>query len=68
MNHALAKPTACTPSSRTLVCADAAAAIEFYKKAFGAIEESRLPGPGGKLMTEVHIGQGRSRLAPYMKL
>jgi PhnB protein len=33
-----------------LVCADAAGAIEFYKKAFGAIEEFRLPGPGGKLM------------------
>jgi PhnB protein len=33
-----------------LVCANAAAAIEFYKKAFGAIEEFRLPGPGGKLM------------------
>jgi PhnB protein len=33
-----------------LVCANAAAAIEFYKKAFGAVEEFRLPGPGGKLM------------------
>ena len=33
-----------------LVCANAAAAIEFYKRAFGAIELSRLPGPGGKLM------------------
>ena len=33
-----------------LVCAGAADAIEFYKKAFGAVEEIRLPGPGGKLM------------------
>lgn len=33
-----------------LVCAGAAEAIEFYKKAFGAVELSRLPGPGGKLM------------------
>ena len=33
-----------------LVCAGAADAIEFYKKAFGATEEVRLPGPGGKLM------------------
>jgi uncharacterized glyoxalase superfamily protein PhnB len=33
-----------------LVCAGAAEAIEFYKKAFGAKEEARLPGPGGKLM------------------
>lgn len=33
-----------------LVCADAAAAIEFYKKAFNAVEVMRLPGPDGKLM------------------
>lgn len=33
-----------------LVCADAAAAIEFYKAAFGATELTRLPGPNGKLM------------------
>jgi PhnB protein len=33
-----------------LVCAGAAEAIEFYEKAFGAKEEVRLPGPGGKLM------------------
>jgi PhnB protein len=33
-----------------LVCAGAADAIEFYKKAFGALEEARLPGPDGKLM------------------
>src|SRR3990167_5304917 len=33
-----------------LVCAGAAEAIEFYKKAFNAIELARLPGPDGKLM------------------
>ena len=33
-----------------LVCKDAAAAIEFYKEAFGAVEVMRLPGPDGKLM------------------
>jgi len=33
-----------------LVCAGAADAIEFYKKAFGAVEEARLPGPQGKIM------------------
>jgi PhnB protein len=33
-----------------LVCAGAADAIEFYKKAFGATETSRMPGPNGKLM------------------
>jgi uncharacterized glyoxalase superfamily protein PhnB len=40
-----------------LVCAGAADAIEFYKKAFGATEEARLPGPGGKLMhAAIRIG------------
>lgn len=33
-----------------LVCRDAAAAIEFYKMAFGAIELFRLPMPDGKIM------------------
>jgi uncharacterized glyoxalase superfamily protein PhnB len=33
-----------------LVCNGAASAIEFYKKAFSAVELARLPGPGGKLM------------------
>jgi uncharacterized glyoxalase superfamily protein PhnB len=33
-----------------LVCAGAAEAIEFYKKAFGATEEARLAGPDGRLM------------------
>jgi uncharacterized glyoxalase superfamily protein PhnB len=33
-----------------LVCAGAAEAIEFYKKAFDAVEEVRMPAPNGKLM------------------
>jgi uncharacterized glyoxalase superfamily protein PhnB len=36
-----------------LICAGAANAIEFYKKAFGAAEEARLPGPNGKIMHAV---------------
>ena len=39
--------TAVTPH---LVCRGAAAAIEFYKNAFGAVECFRLPGPDGRLM------------------
>ncbi|MFQ5411051.1 MAG: VOC family protein [Phycisphaerae bacterium] len=37
---------------------DAAAAIEFYKKAFGAEELFRMPGPGGKgvMHAEIKIG------------
>jgi PhnB protein len=35
----------------------AAEAIDFYRKAFGAEEESRMPGPTGKLMhAEIRIG------------
>jgi PhnB protein len=33
-----------------LICAGAADAIEFYKKAFNAVEMGRLPGPQGKLL------------------
>jgi PhnB protein len=36
-----------TPS---LVVRDAAAAIDFYKKAFGAEEIMRMPGPDGRIM------------------
>lgn len=33
-----------------LVVDDAAAAIDFYVKAFGATEQGRIPGPGGKIV------------------
>ena len=40
-----------------LVCGGAADAIEFYKKAFNAVETSRLPGPDGKVMhAAIRIG------------
>ncbi len=40
-----------------LVCANAAAAIAFYTKAFGAVEESRLLAPDGKIMhAAIRIG------------
>ncbi|HEV3384907.1 MAG TPA: VOC family protein [Gemmata sp.] len=40
-----------------LVVNGAAAAIDYYKKAFGAIELVRMPGPGGKIMhAEIKIG------------
>lgn len=40
-----------------LVCAGAASAIEFYKKAFGAVELHRMPGPDGTLMhAAIRIG------------
>jgi len=43
-----------TPS---LVCREAARAIEFYKSVFGAAEIMRMPGPGGKIIhAELKIG------------
>jgi PhnB protein len=46
-----------------LVVHGAAQAIEFYKKAFGAKELRRSPGPGGKLMhAELQIGNSRLML------
>ena len=47
-----------------LVCADAAAAIDFYEEALGAVELGRLPGPGGKLMhAALRIGDSTLFLA-----
>ena len=50
-----------------LVCDGAAAAIEFYKAAFGAVELVRLPGPQGKLMHgSVRIGDSVLMLVDEM--
>jgi len=41
----------------TLTVKGAAQAIEFYKKALGAVEKGRFPGPGGLIMhAEIKIG------------
>jgi uncharacterized glyoxalase superfamily protein PhnB len=46
-----------------LVCDGAADAIEFYKKAFNAVEAGRMPGPGGKIMhAEMKIGDSHIML------
>lgn len=50
-----------------LICRDAAAAIEFYKRAFGATEIMRLPTPDGKLMhASVRIGNTMVMLVDEM--
>ena len=47
-----------------LVCADAVAAIDFYKNAFGAVEEVRLVASDGKLIhAGLHIGDSMIMLA-----
>lgn len=46
---------------------DAASALDFYQKAFGAEEIMRMPGPGGKIMhAEVRIGDSQLMLADEM--
>ena len=50
-----------------IVCAGAAEAIDFYKKAFGATELMRMPGPDGKLMhASVKIGDSMLMLVDEM--
>jgi len=66
MNKSKEKPVpdgmhAVTPH---LTCAGAADAIEFYKKAFNAVEIKRMPGPQGKLMHAlIRIGDSAVMLA-----
>lgn len=46
-----------------LVVKDAKKAIEFYKKAFGAVETLVIPAPGGKVMhAELQVGDSRFML------
>ena len=50
-----------------LVCAGAADAIQFYKKAFGAVETARIPGPQGRLIhAAVRIGDSTLMLVDEM--
>lgn len=57
MTHVLPIPEGMHTITPHLICAGAADAIEFYKKAFGAVEVGRLPGPQGKILhAMVRIG------------
>ena len=47
-----------------LILDDAARALEFYKKAFGAVELMRMPAPGGRIgHAEMRIGDSAVMLA-----
>jgi PhnB protein len=47
-----------------LIVKRGAAAIEFYKRVFGAVEHERMEGPGGKIRhAEITIGDSRVMLA-----
>jgi PhnB protein len=53
-----------TPS---LVVDDGARAIDFYRKAFGAQERMRMPGPDGRIVhAEIQIGDSRVMLSDEM--
>ncbi|BAL22502.1 VOC family protein [Azoarcus sp. KH32C] len=57
MAHVLPIPEGMHTITPHLICAGAADAIDFYKKAFGAVEVGRLPGPQGKILhAMVRIG------------
>ena len=58
------KPVGYHTATPYLTAHDAAAAIEFYKRAFGAIEVYRMQEPGGKVgHAEIQIGDSRIMLA-----
>ena len=57
-------PTGYAGVTPYLIIRDAARALDFYKKAFGATELMRFPAPGGKIgHAEMKIGEGVVMLA-----
>jgi PhnB protein len=57
-------PTGYASVTPYLIVRDAARALEFYKKAFGATELMRFPAPGGRVgHAEIKIGEGIVMLA-----
>lgn len=58
-------PEGCHTVTPYIVVRDAAKAIEFYKRAFGAEEKRRIPGPGekGVMHAEIRIGDSLVYLA-----
>jgi len=65
------KVSAQPPQYRTitphLICNEAARAIEFYKKVFGAVQTARMDGPGGKVLhAELRIGDSMIFVADWV--
>jgi len=64
MSKVKAQPDGYHTITPYLICNDAARAIDFYKRAFGAVELYRLPGPDGKVgHAEMKIGDSPFMLA-----
>lgn len=67
MNKVKAIPDGMHSLTPYLICDGASAAIEFYAKAFNAVETSRLAGASGKIMNaEIHIGDSGLMLMDEM--
>jgi PhnB protein len=67
MQQVKAIPEGMTAVTPHLVCAGAAEAIEFYKKAFDAVETARIAGSSGRLMhAAVRIGGATIMLVDEM--
>jgi uncharacterized glyoxalase superfamily protein PhnB len=67
MSHVNRIPEGMHSVTPQLVCDNAVDAIAFYKKAFNATEESRLDGPGGKIMhATIRIGDSTIMLNDAM--
>lgn len=65
--RAKAVPDAYQTITAHIVQEDCARAIDFYKKAFGAKEALRMPGPGGKIVhCEVQVGSSRLMMSDEM--
>ena len=57
-------PAGYTGVTAYLIIRNAARALEFYQRAFGATEVMRLPGPNGTIgHAEIRIGEGHVMLA-----
>jgi len=66
-NKAQAIPKGYHTVTPSIVVAGAAKAIDFYKKALGAAEVMRFPGPDGKIMhAEIRVGDSVIMLADEM--
>lgn len=54
------RPDTMSPVTPYIICADAAAAIDFYVKAFGAVEYGRMPDPQGRIINAMISIEGGS--------
>lgn len=60
--HVSAIPAGYHTITASLMVRDAARAIDFYKRAFGAVEHERMTGPDGRKIIHAELGIGDSRL------